>query len=91
MIKNNEIKVLMVSTEYPPMKGGVGRHAANLTKELRKNGLTVFVACNKDGDGNFFGLAPTNDHNSEVLLNIVEKSTPDIVHVQFEHGLYGLR
>jgi glycosyltransferase involved in cell wall biosynthesis len=91
MIKNNEIKVLMVSTEYPPMKGGVGRHAANLTKELRKNGLTVFVACNEEGDGNFFGLAPTNDHNSEVLLNIVEKSTPDIVHVQFEHGLYGLR
>jgi glycosyltransferase involved in cell wall biosynthesis len=90
MIKNNEIRVLMVSTEYPPMKGGVGRHAANLTKELRKIGFTVIVACNEEGDGDFFGLAPTNDSNSEVLLKIVEKSAPDVVHVQFEHGLYGL-
>src|SRR5262245_3674814 len=90
MIKDDGIKVLMVSTEYPPMKGGVGRHAANLTKELRAKGLTVFVACNEAGDGDFFGLAPKNDFNSEVLLKIVEKSSPDIVHVQFEHGLYGL-
>jgi Starch synthase catalytic domain len=55
MIKNNEIRVLMVSTEYPPMKGGVGRHAANLTKELRKIGFTVIVACNEEGDGDFLG------------------------------------
>jgi glycosyltransferase involved in cell wall biosynthesis len=90
MIKNDSIKVLMVSTEYPPMRGGVGRHAANLTRELRRKGLTVVVACNEEGDGDYYGLAPSNDHNSEILLEIVEQISPDIVHVQYEHGLYGL-
>ena len=90
MIKNDTIKVLMVSTEYPPMRGGVGRHTANLTRELRRKGLTVVVACNEEGDGDYYGLAPSNDHNSEILLEIVEQISPDIVHVQYEHGLYGL-
>jgi glycosyltransferase involved in cell wall biosynthesis len=90
MIKSDVFKVLMVSTEYPPMHGGVGRHTANLTRELRKRGLTVIVACNEEGDGDYSGLAPANDHNSEVLLEIVKQTSPDIVHVQYEHGLYGL-
>lgn len=90
MIKSDTIKVLMVSTEYPPMRGGVGRHTANLTGELRKIGLEVIVMCNEEGDGDYIGLAPSNDRNSEVLLNIIEKTSPDIVHVQYEHGLYGL-
>jgi hypothetical protein len=29
-------RILMVSTEYPPMQGGVGRYTFNLTKALRK-------------------------------------------------------
>ncbi len=84
------IRILMVSTEYPPMQGGVGRYTFNLTKELRKIGLQVYVACNEKGGGEFFGLSPTNIHNSEVLLRIVNEIQPDIVHVQYEPGLYGL-
>ena len=37
------IRVLMVTTEYPPMKGGVGRYTANLTKSLQKMGLEVML------------------------------------------------
>jgi glycosyltransferase involved in cell wall biosynthesis len=84
------IRILMVSTEYPPMQGGVGRYTFNLTKELRKIGLEVYVACNEKGGGQFFGLAPTNIDNSDVLLRIVKEIQPDIVHVQYEPGLYGL-
>lgn len=83
-------RVLMVSTEYPPMQGGVGRYTSNLTRELRKIGYEVDVACNEKGDGNVFGLSPDNSDNSGVLLKIVDKVHPDIVHVQFEHGLYGI-
>lgn len=81
----------MVSVEYPPIKGGIGRYTYNLTKSLMKLGCEVYVACNKKGHGQFFGLSPTNMHNSDVLLKIVDKSHPDIVHVQYEHGLYGLK
>ncbi len=83
----------MVSTEYPPMKGGVGRYTAKLVQALRStgDGTEVDVVCNEDGNGEFVGLSPTNERNSEVLLKIVEeRSRPDIVHVQFEPGLYGL-
>ncbi len=87
------MKNLMVSTEYPPMKGGVGRYTSKLVQALRNTGkgIEVQVICNKDGDGEFDGLSPTNERNSEILLKIVEEqSQPDVVHVQFEPGLYGL-
>jgi glycosyltransferase involved in cell wall biosynthesis len=87
------MKVLMVSTEYPPMRGGVGRYAAKLVQALRKrgDGIEVDVVCNEDGNGEFTGISPSNERNSDVLLKIVEEqSRPDVVHVQFEPGLYGL-
>ena len=87
----NNLTILMVSTEYPPMLGGVGRYTLNLTRALRKLGNTVYVVCNKNGDGDFFGLYPFNKNNSEILLEIVYKVKPDVVHIQFEHGLYGLK
>jgi glycosyltransferase involved in cell wall biosynthesis len=80
----------MVSTEYPPMRGGVGRYTFNLVRQLRKKGLNVLVACNEEGDGDFFGLAPANNENYRVLLKLVDEIQPDIVHIQYEHGLYGL-
>ena len=83
--------VLMVSTEYPPIPGGVGRYTSNLVKSLKKIGVEVYVLCNEKGNGDFFGLDPSNQSNSQVILNIIEKLNPDIVHVQLEHGLYGLK
>ena len=89
---NNSLKILMVSTEYPPMYGGVGRYTYNLTKALRNLGHTVYVACNENGkEGDFFGLSPCNADNSGLLLKIVNTIKADIVHIQFEHGLYGLK
>jgi glycosyltransferase involved in cell wall biosynthesis len=87
------MKILMVSTEYPPMRGGVGRYAAKLVQALRKkdDGIEVEVVCNQDGNGEFTGISPSNQRNSDILLKIVEEeSRPDVVHVQFEPGLYGL-
>jgi glycosyltransferase involved in cell wall biosynthesis len=84
------IRVLMVTTEYPPMKGGVGRYTAGLTKSLQKMGLEVNVVCNEKGEGDYFGLSHYNVHNSDVLLKAVQDLKPDLVHIQNEPGLYGL-
>jgi glycosyltransferase involved in cell wall biosynthesis len=91
--RRQDMKVLMVCTEYPPMRGGVGRYTANLVQALRSTGegVEVDVVCNEDGSGEFRGISPRNERNSDVLLKIVEESQPDIVHVQFEPGLYGLK
>jgi len=87
----SSIKILMVSPEYPPINGGVGRYTYNLVRELETHGVDVYVACDKQGKGDFVGLSPTNIHNSEILLSLVNKFRPDIVHIQYEPGLYGLK
>ena len=83
------MKILMVSTEYPPMHGGVGRYTNNLVKSLRSNNLDVKVVSDSHGSGDYHGLTPRNKQNSELLLNIVQECKPDIIHIQHEHGLYG--
>jgi glycosyltransferase involved in cell wall biosynthesis len=85
-----EMKILMISTEYPPMQGGVGRYTKKLVDSLRSEGLKVFVVCNENGKGDFNGISPNNQNNSEVLLNILKEVEPDVVHVQYEPGLYGI-
>ena len=84
------LKILMVSTEYPPMQGGVGRYTHNLVKSLRSNDLNVIVVSSSDGSGDYSGILPNNKCNSEVLLKLVKEINPDIIHVQHEFGLYGL-
>jgi glycosyltransferase involved in cell wall biosynthesis len=79
----------MVCTEYPPMQGGVGRYTHNLVKSLRSNHLDVIVVSSSDGSGDYSGISPFNKRNSDVLLKLVKKINPDIIHVQHEFGLYG--
>jgi glycosyltransferase involved in cell wall biosynthesis len=100
----SNMRILMVSSEYPPMKGGIGRYTSNLTQalrnanfnggkingQIRQDAIEVYVICDYDGNGQFSGINPRNSQNSQILLNTVERVKPDIVHVQFEPGLYGL-
>jgi hypothetical protein len=80
----------MVSTEYPPMQGGVGRYCKHLVDSLRKENLEVLVVSNEHGAGDFNGISPFAN-NSQVLFQILEEVKPELVHVQYEQGLYGTR
>jgi glycosyltransferase involved in cell wall biosynthesis len=90
-LSSQKLRILMVSSEYPPINGGVGRYTYNLVKELKRQGLEVHVACDSRGNGDYTDLSPNNTHNSEILLDLVNKIKPDIVHIQYEPGLYGLK
>jgi hypothetical protein len=85
------LSILLVSPEYPPMPGGVGRYTSHLKDNLVKMGFTVQVICDKRGNGEFSGIGQHNPDNSEILMEIVERINPDLVHIQYEPGLYGLR
>lgn len=50
---SGKIRILMVSPEYPPINGGVGRYTHNLVNELKRQGLEVYVACDNRGKGDF--------------------------------------
>jgi glycosyltransferase involved in cell wall biosynthesis len=73
------------------MSGGIGRYTYNLKKNLVEMGLRVQVVCDGRGSGEFSGIAQHNDRNSEILLDLVDEINPDVVHVQYEPGLYGLK
>lgn len=59
----------MISTEYPPMQGGVGRYCKKLVISLESEGLQVFVVCNSDGNGDYNGISLNNKNNSSSLKN----------------------
>ena len=73
------------------MAGGVGRYTSHLRDKLVEMGFTVQVVCDKRGNGEFAGIAQHNPKNSEILLDLVQRINPDVVHVQYEPGLYGLK
>jgi glycosyltransferase involved in cell wall biosynthesis len=102
-IHPKEMKVLVVSGEYPPMKGGVGRYTKNLAQALaRRPDIEVSVAVGTrldsapdvvhDGENNVkvFGnvIRKGDKRNSERLLKIISEIKPDIVNIQYERGLY---
>ena len=72
------------------MQGGVGRYCKKLVDSLRNQDVEVRVVCNEDGQGDYSGISPLNPDNSNILLKIVEEYQPDLVHVQYEPGLYGI-
>ena len=80
----------MVSTEYPPMKGGVGRYCKKLVDSLRKKDIEILVVSNEHGEGELIGISPYNADNSQVLLRLVNEIKPNLVHVQYEQGMYGM-
>ena len=64
MAEKSHLKLLMVATEYPPMKGGVGRYTYNLVSAIRKIGVDINVVSAEEGNGDYKGLSPFNKTNS---------------------------
>ncbi|MGN6630584.1 MAG: hypothetical protein ACTHKJ_12065, partial [Candidatus Nitrosocosmicus sp.] len=88
---NSNFSVLMVCTEYPPMQGGIGRYTFNLVKSLQKYDVKVNVLSSFEGNGDYKGISPFEENNSEIINDIVQKINPDIVHIQHEQGLYNFK
>jgi glycosyltransferase involved in cell wall biosynthesis len=80
----------MVSPEYPPILGGIGRYTFNLVNALKKLDCEVLVLSDEKGDGDYKGISPSNTDNSNIISNVINDVKPDIVHIQFEPGLYNL-
>ncbi len=97
------MKILVVSGEYPPMKGGVGRYTKNLVHAIAKksnvevfvaiSGATAAVTSDPSQDSNnvtvYHGAVRKGDkRNSDRILQIVSEIKPDVVNIQYERGLY---
>jgi glycosyltransferase involved in cell wall biosynthesis len=98
------MKILVVSGEYPPMKGGVGRYTKNLVHALAmKPNIEVSVATGADAAVTSNASQGINNatittysstirkgdrRNSDRILQIVSEIKPDVVNIQYERGLY---
>jgi glycosyltransferase involved in cell wall biosynthesis len=71
------LRILIVSGEYPPMKGGVGRYTYNLVNALKKkNNIEVFIAMSNTNNKFTPSSSSSDDHsyfNNEIYYNIVSK------------------
>jgi glycosyltransferase involved in cell wall biosynthesis len=96
------MKILLVSGEYPPMKGGVGRYTYNLAREMAKRSdvdvsVAISAPSGRESDSNngssrvaiYGNITKKGDkRNSYRLLKVVSEIKPDIVNIQYERGLY---
>lgn len=70
MKENNKLKLLIISSEFPPGPGGIGNHAFNLAKYLQDSGgLEVKV------------LADTNFTSSKEILDFDKKNSFRVVRI----------
>ena len=74
---------------YPPRDGGVGRYTFNLVNEIKKSDCEVLVLCDQKWNEDYKCVSPFTEDNSNIILKAVEDVKPDVIHIQFEPGLYG--
>jgi glycosyltransferase involved in cell wall biosynthesis len=70
-MKNNSRSILVVTSEFPPMPGGIGNHAYNLCIYLVRNGYSVKVLTNKrtSSDALFDEFIQTNANLSITAID----------------------
>ncbi|HEU5090126.1 MAG TPA: glycosyltransferase family 4 protein, partial [Roseiflexaceae bacterium] len=94
------LSVLLVSAEYPPDPGGVGDYTRCLAGALRQRGQRVSVLTAHNGQAQLVGASEERQSLGQALhwqwdtLRAVQAAIaavqPEIVHVQFQAGAYGM-
>jgi glycosyltransferase involved in cell wall biosynthesis len=69
------LRILVVTGEYPPMKGGVGRYTYNLVNALKKrNNIEIFIAMSNTNNKTSFSFSDAHSYsNNGIYYNIVNK------------------
>jgi len=84
------MRIAMVST-YPPIECGIATYAQHLTDALRKENCEVFILSQHGGSGK--DVIPSFSNGTRTIgsdvFEMVNRITPDVIHIQHEFGLYG--
>ena len=89
------MKVLFITGEFPPMQGGVGDYTRELGLALGDLGCEVEVATSIQA-GPVAGLEihpvveQWNWGSWRILLDLVHRSRPDVVHIQYQAAAYAM-
>jgi glycosyltransferase involved in cell wall biosynthesis len=83
--------VLFVSGEYPPLPGGISDYTALLRDALGARGVATLVLAGNGaaGDG-VSALDRWGWHALAAVGDIVRRERPDLIHVQYQAGAFGM-
>ena len=86
------MRIVIVST-HPPIECGVGTYSQYMSEALRKKKNEVYLVSPFGAKGKF--VIPCYSTESMSLgmdiFSVVNKLTPDVLHIQHEYGMYGPR
>ena len=91
------MRVLYITGEYPPMRGGVGAYTHILSQSLQESGVDVHVLTSI-GVGGEAGSSPTvhplierwNWGFWQTAHTLVQQLRPHIVHIQYQTAAFGM-
>jgi glycosyltransferase involved in cell wall biosynthesis len=89
------MRLLLVTGEFPPMQGGVGDYTNEIAKGFAACGEQVCVLTSTQAkDQHPFPVLPLVDawnwSSLRLVANRVREFAPDIVHIQYQTGAYGM-
>lgn len=96
--KGSEMKVLLITGSYPPMKCGVGDYSNNLAKALIADpevqigvltSASVGEICKLDGIKIFPVIIRWSLKETVKVIEVIRHWSPDIVHIQYPTQGYG--
>ncbi len=86
--------VLILSAEYPPMRGGIGDYTARLIDALAENDWDARVLTNCSVDSDDERVLPRvkrwNWESVRQVRHALHETQAKIVHVQYQTGAYGM-
>ncbi|HEX5415640.1 MAG TPA: glycosyltransferase family 4 protein [Chloroflexota bacterium] len=100
------MNVLLISGEYPPMRGGVADYTALLAEALTAHGCRVSVLTSTRAvparanpgtvaNSNVDALPRLNCWDPRAVWqavgNVVDEQRPDVIHVQYQTGAFGMQ
>ncbi len=99
------MKIVMV-TSYPPDRCGISDYSYNLVKEIRKHAEVVIISRKGDSENGIIHRKNVKRSWTQIIeeiktfpqaaedvdgcVRIIEKEKPDVLHIQYEPGLYNL-
>ncbi|MBE9468684.1 MAG: glycosyltransferase [Bacteroidetes bacterium] len=86
------MRIAFIST-YPPIECGLATYTKYLTDAMKKFKKEIFIVSQigAKGENTFPVYAPQHTDIAYRLFHIVEKTAPDIIHIEHEFGLFGSR
>jgi glycosyltransferase involved in cell wall biosynthesis len=84
------MRIVFVST-YPPIECGIGTYTSFLVEALERTPSELHIVSQYGAEGRhvYPSYDPNDDGIARKIFSVINRVTPDLVHIQHEFGLYG--